>query len=491
MVDKNVSNFFEMLKFWVKQTDQNILDKNKRVPRTEISEKNEDESESLFVNPQFKREFVHYSNFNISISFFRSGRYRGKKINYVIARNDDELKSWYVKLLYNTFDTQTSDDKKSISVKYDSKNSNNKDPKLFKEYMKDYAEGKTYGLTDLDLNADEPNQNVIDLYNYFSEIVKKAKAGRKYFMSSRNYTDILKSSKNMILRGAPGTGKTFKAKQIATDLISNGQKNTYSELSDEEKAQVNFVQFHPSYDYSDFVEGLRPYTTEDQRVGFKLEDGIFRKFVDNARKQENQDKNYVFIIDEINRGEISKIFGELFFAIDPGYRGKEGSVLTQYTNLRKDNTDENNDYSFYIPENVYIIGTMNDIDRSVDSFDFAMRRRFRFVEVTATDSQAMLEDKFSGKQLTEIKKRMDSLNEAIKNIPSLNENYQIGAAYFIKLADEDISFEILWSDFLEPLLKDYVRGMYEEQEILQTFKKAYNNTSNESDDDIEDEDIKG
>ncbi|WP_153047908.1 AAA family ATPase, partial [Streptococcus suis] len=98
-------------------------------------------------------------------------------------------------------------------------------------------------------------------------------------------------------------------------------------------------------------------------------------------QQISTNKPYVFIIDEINRGEMSKIFGELFFSLDPSYRGPKGAVFTQYANLHKNPTEK-----FYIPENVYIIGTMNDIDRSVDTFDFAMRRRFTFIEITAEQS---------------------------------------------------------------------------------------------------------
>ncbi|MED9788290.1 MAG: AAA family ATPase, partial [Latilactobacillus curvatus] len=177
-------------------------------------------------------------------------------------------------------------------------------------------------------------------------------------------------------------------------------------------------------------------------------------------------KPYVFIIDEINRGEISKIFGELFFSIDPGYRGEEGAVSTQYTNLHDDPMEK-----FYIPENVYIIGTMNDIDRSVDSFDFAMRRRFRFIEVKANEHIGMLAA--LGDKQTEATNRMFALNQAIIDVDELNENYQIGAAYFLKLAT--VSFEQLWSDYLEPLLQDYVRGLYDEVKYMTNFKRAYDN----------------
>lgn len=184
------------------------------------------------------------------------------------------------------------------------------------------------------------------------------------------------------------------------------------------------------------------------------------------------DKNFVFIIDEINRGEISKIFGELFFSIDPGYRGEKGSVSTQYANLH-----ETND-KFYIPENVYIIGTMNDIDRSVDTFDFAMRRRFRFVEVTAESQLGML-DNTLGDKAEEAKIRLRNLNTAIEKVPELNSHYHIGPSYFLKLEEVDNNYELLWSDYLKPLLEDYLRGSYEEAETLETLKKAFDLIENE------------
>jgi len=187
------------------------------------------------------------------------------------------------------------------------------------------------------------------------------------------------------------------------------------------------------------------------------------------------DKKFVFIIDEINRGEISKIFGELFFSIDPGYRGEKGSVSTQYANLHE--TDE----KFYIPENVYIIGTMNDIDRSVDTFDFAMRRRFRFVEVTAESQLYILDNELDGHE-EEAKKRLRNLNAAIENVQELNSHYHIGPSYFRNLKELDYDYELLWSDYLKPLLEDYLRGSYEEAETLGTLKKAFDLTKNEQKD---------
>lgn len=183
-------------------------------------------------------------------------------------------------------------------------------------------------------------------------------------------------------------------------------------------------------------------------------------------------KNFVFIIDEINRGEISKIFGELFFSIDPSYRGEKGSVSTQYANLHE------SDDKFYIPENVYIIGTMNDIDRSVDTFDFAMRRRFRFVEITAESQLGMLDEELKD-GAEEAKLRLRNLNAAIENVQELNSHYHIGPSYFLKLKDVDFDYELLWSDYLEPLLEDYLRGFYKEDETLETLKKAFNKTTSE------------
>ena len=369
-----------------------------------------------------------------------------------------------------------------------------------------------------------------------------------------NYSGILRKSKNLILRGAPGTGKTYLAKEIAMELTGGNED------------QIGFVQFHPSYDYTDFVEGLRPDSNEDGSIFFKLKEGIFKKFCQKAKeaqktgRQDNfeetwtkltnainekqghymfprssvpaslnsqvnvkfdspvatkekvyllykgeetnlkyetyqnivldhmkesyglcdyvsptdidTDKNFVFIIDEINRGEISKIFGELFFSIDPGYRGEKGSISTQYANLHK--TDD----KFYIPENVYIIGTMNDIDRSVDTFDFAMRRRFRFVEVTAESQLGML-DEVLGNKAQEAKIRLRNLNAEIEKVQELNSHYHIGPSYFLKLKDVDFNYELLWSDYLKPLLEDYLRGSYEEVEILENLKKAFDKTSNE------------
>ena len=239
---------------------------------------------------------------------------------------------------------------------------------------------------------------------------------------------------------------------------------------------ISFVQFHPSYDYTDFVEGLRPIKKEENKeLGFELKNGIFKEFCKKAK--DNPKKDFVFVIDEINRAEISKVFGELFFAIDPGYRGEEGKVKTQYANIQTEETrfNDNDDY-FYVPDNVYIIGTMNDIDRSVESIDFAMRRRFAWEEIKASENTDMWEGNID-KWKKEAKKRMNSLNAEIENTDGLNSSYHIGPAYFLKLENyknDKNPWNKLWNNHLKVLLHEYLRGTPKAKDNLIKLEAAYN-----------------
>jgi hypothetical protein len=216
-----------------------------------------------------------------------------------------------------------------------------------------------------------------------------------------------------------------------------------------------------------------------------------------------QSKPYVLIIDEINRGEISKIFGELFLSIDTGYRGEEHKVDTQYQNLIPREGDSDFEVSkadvfrngFFIPENVYIIGTMNDIDRSVESMDFAMRRRFAWKEITVEFRQSMLDEesawratgKPSADIIKEMKNRMDNLNAAIidqygdetpsnKDKIGLSKAYQIGASYFLKYSLYN-NFDDLWTNHIEGLLYEYLRGKTNIDEKIERLHQAYNDTT--------------
>lgn len=418
---------------------------------------------------------------------------------------------------------------------------------------------------------------VSEIIEYALNIINQSKMPQQVY---KEYIDLLKESKNLVLTGAPGTGKTYMARKIAEEM----------------GAVTEFVQFHPSYDYSDFLEGLRPVMGSGGHIGFARRDGVFKDFcrraVENmidsqksvddlimerlwreklddflmemvdtgkpltlknggkftiseinedyiiAQNQQNEKtatitipvnevlqllanevplknvknikayfkriynrqydsyifiiakevrkrgsageaskvekierKPFVFIIDEINRGEASKIFGELFYAIDPGYRGNsEHPVKTQYQNL----VPETNIFAsgFYVPENVYILATMNDIDRSVENMDFAMRRRFTWKEVRPEDTESMLD---KSEYADEAKAAMRRLNREIEATEGLGSPFMIGPSYFMKLDQNGGDFKKLWEMNLHSLLKEYLRGFRNADIIMEKFRNAYFN----------------
>lgn len=429
--------------------------------------------------------------------------------------------------------------------------------------------------------------NIIRLLGIHSERLSSSIINPTHIpqLKYKEYIDLLAEAHNLVLTGAPGTGKTYMAQAIAEEM----------------GAVTKFVQFHPSYDYTDFVEGLRPIEKGDGQLGFERKDGVFKEFCREAIKnlidskksiesltkeiswQEKLDrfvedsieegtklktvngsefeisemkghtivihneqnekttqvavnadeilelltndvplnivrdirnyfnrkfgtqpdsyafviakairamrqkmpvveankidrKPFVFIIDEINRGEVSKIFGELFYAIDPGYRGKKDYLVqTQYQNL----VPETDIFAkgFYVPENVYILATMNDIDRSVESMDFAMRRRFTWKEVTPTDTEAMLDTLSCA---NEAKATMNRLNNVIAETEGLGASYMIGPSYFLKLGENGGDFLKLWKMNIEPLLKEYLRGFRKADEIIDRFSKAFFNVKEDT-----------
>lgn len=297
--------------------------------------------------------------------------------------------------------------------------------------------------------------------------------------------------KNIILTGAPGTGKTFACQSYAREQVSNFiYENNLEKAEGKQSAYltvdyfIKTVQFHPGYDYSDFIEGLRPKKV-DSNIIYDRKDGIFKDFCrqvvefNKNHKYANlaESAKFFFIIDEINRGEVSKIFGEAFSMIETDKRAPVDSksedvsnkVDTQYSSLIEDKDNDPFQHGFYIPENVYILATMNEIDRSLEAMDFAFRRRFSWLTVNVQDTlneiivNSVLDDCTNSvsKHMSEIEKSFNELNKLIKK--NLGPDYMLGGSYLTSLKNSSKTSvktlkEELWNNHLEPIIKDYIKG---------------------------------
>lgn len=238
---------------------------------------------------------------------------------------------------------------------------------------------------------------------------------KEVYLSQEDYhhlTGLLTRKKNLILQGPPGVGKTFAARRLAYALL--GKKET---------SHVEQVQFHQNYSYEDFVMGYKP-----SGEGFALQNGVFYNFCQKAAQTHNEP--FFFIIDEINRGNLSKIFGELLMLIESDYRGKEHEILLAY-----------NQKPFYVPENLYIIGMMNTADRSLALMDYALRRRFSFFDIKPgfeADGFKKYQESLHSEKFNALVEKLTDLNEEIEKDPSLGKGFCIGHSYLCGLTAENL-----------------------------------------------------
>ena len=254
------------------------------------------------------------------------------------------------------------------------------------------------------------------------------------YMTEAKYNrllNVLKRKKNIILQGAPGVGKTFAAKRLA-----------YAMMGEKDKERVEFIQFHQNYSYEDFIMGYKP----TENGSFAMQYGVFYRFCKKA--ENNPEQDYFFIIDEINRGNMSKVFGELLLLIEKDYRGTSSKLA--YQNL-----------NFSVPKNIYIIGMMNTADRSLAMIDYALRRRFSFFDMEPgfeTSGFKAYQEKLASEKFNAIIECIQELNAEIADDPSLGKGFCIGHSYFCGLQADECTQEVL-EDIVEydilPMLSEY------------------------------------
>lgn len=375
---------------------------------------------------------------------------------------------------------------------------------------------------------------------YVVDQIRKAIAGQKGFDNYwcnifiweiyAHLANPFNLKKQVVKYGAPGTGKTYNAKAVANlqfDIWKEEFKSNDLNFNDNHKV----VQFHPSYSYEDFMEGLRPVIDENNQAQLQLVNGIFKatcisagqweidaaqlcdsngeldgktwekltikdleaykeklsslrwQFVfaetDTSKKLIEVIPPYFIIIDEINRAELSRVFGELMYCLE--YRGIKGAIETQYNQLNTNKTGMlklGKEYKFFVPHNVYIIGTMNTVDRSVESFDFALRRRFKWEEVKPSISLLQYHLQSENPSWVSLAENLRKLNKSIRNEPLLGEDFQIGHAYLMHLNYNPSTGvtevrKLIWKDSIYPLLQEYVRGTGRENEILENFARNF------------------
>lgn len=325
------------------------------------------------------------------------------------------------------------------------------------KYWYEQTGNKSKGLINICIKISEDNE--IDISFEEIELFPSKPKGyikdnflQEVYITENEYDKLVKlitEKKNIILQGSAGVGKTYAAKRLA-----------YSIIGEIDKARVKMIQFHQSYSYEDFIMGYRP-----NENGFELKEGVFYNFCKEA--EEDEGNKYFLIIDEINRGNISKIFGELFMLIENDKRG-EGEALEL---IYKE------DEKFFVPENLYIIGLMNTADRSLAMLDYALRRRFAFYDMKpAFDSEQFKEyqKKLNNNKFDSLIEKVKELNKEILEDGSLGEGFCIGHSYFCNLATiKDDKLSLIIEFELIPLLKEY---WFDDKEKVNNWKTELRNS---------------
>lgn len=343
-----------------------------------------------------------------------------------------------------------------------------------------------------------------------------------------NISNPFSLKKQVVKYGSPGTGKTYTTKQNTQLLFEIWKDEFDSSKTFDFNKHIETIQFHPSYTYEDFMEGLRPKLDESQQAQLTLQNGIFKEFCikagkwecdiailsnlgkikkqwldltlndvheaksdlqgehwkflfeipDKTKKLSDAIPPFFFIVDEINRAELSRVFGELMFCLE--YRGIKGAIKTQYAHLNNAETGMikiGDGYQFFIPTNIFLIGTMNTIDRSVESFDFALRRRFRWEEIMPDTTLLHYHLINHNSKWAKLAENLKELNAQIEREPLLGRDFQIGHAYLweLRYSKELTISEVrnaVWDDSIAPLLQEYLRGTGRE-DLISKFAKSF------------------
>ena len=494
-----------------------------------------DDKDNVVDNDYIQKEFLRISG----IGTDNANKWSKYVVKFVIpkSKNKDKLERKYNDLLSEIHDISLENIYTKGIIDIECTTDGTEGKKLFDKdnnWKFDFMEdGKIPPRVDKEIQA------IIDC------LIKQFK--KEYKIKKTPQYDLLLANKQLIMNGAPGTGKTYSARNIIADILFDTLCESENKKEEIKKVRMDMVQFHPSYDYTDFIDGIRPNLSGNE-LKYSLKNGSFKSFcrragvierilaagkkvdagsledfligedesikkfwkseIEKGELKKEIDKvdeskdivefdpsklpSFLFIIDEINRAEISKVLGEIMYCLDPDYRGIKGMISTQYSALATDETffiNKDND-KFFIPSNVYIIGTMNDIDRSVEVFDFALRRRFAWYEVKpdkvmddvlkSMGIETLLEQNYEN-----YKTKIDDLNDAIVDKLKLSKHYYLGPSYFAKIRlyydeskDYEKAIEKVWDNHISQILNEYVKGRGKENEVENIRENFISNISN-------------